>query len=285
METLFRFFLVVFLLFPFFVLIYLFPSWSLPETEEFLWAAKNTFCQAGLSALISIVLGFWLALGLLFLSHNFPTLRRLADVLCLAPSFLPPIFVLLAVLNLVDPFPTGLAGIVLIHVWINSGFMAVMIAAVIELRAGRFMEIAWVLGASRWRILFDILIPLIRRDLMLLFAFVFALCFSSFAIPLVVGGGKGTTLEVLIYEKIRISYDWGPALSIAVFQSLFVLLVGGLSSMGRGWTAGRGGDCAEIVSSPLAALVILSLGAALLWGWLEGIFLGAAQWKDLVEFR
>jgi thiamine transport system permease protein len=59
---------------------------------------------------------------------------------------------------------------------------------------------------------------------------VFCICFTSFAIPLTVGGGKGTTLEVLIYEKIKISADWSSALALCLIQLFIIGLISFLLS-------------------------------------------------------
>jgi thiamine transport system permease protein len=46
--------------------------------------------------------------------------------------------------------------------------------------------------------------------------------FGSFSVPLVVGGARGTTVEVLIYEKIRLSGHWSEAIILALLQSVFI---------------------------------------------------------------
>lgn len=215
--------LMFYLLFPFLFLIFQFRPDEFPDTSELLWALRNSFLQAFGSAFFSVLFGLWGALGLIGVSRDEKVFRRsLLEVFCLLPNFLPAIFVLLATLNVLDPFPMGVTGIILIHTLINFGLVAVLLASLIETRLGGAVEQAYVEGASRWSFLKDVFFPLLKRDLFLLALFIFIVCFGSFSVPLVVGGGRGTTLEVLIYEKIRLSSRWGEAVVLALVQSGFI---------------------------------------------------------------
>ena len=51
---------------------------------------------------------------------------------------------------------------------------------------------------------------------------VFMFCFLSFVIPLFLGGYQWATLEVALYEKIKIKGDWSEGMAIAAFQ-IFIL--------------------------------------------------------------
>ena len=122
--------LVLFLIFPFVFLLTQFQVTSWPDMGELSWAFKNSFLQATLSAVFSLLIGFWVALGLL--SLNSPRTRRLRivlELLCLLPNFLPPIFILLSALSVIDPFPMGISGIVIIHSLMNFGLAAVLLAS------------------------------------------------------------------------------------------------------------------------------------------------------------
>lgn len=161
------------------------------------------------------------------------------EVLCLVPNFLPPLFTLLSILNFIDPFPMGIAGITIAHTIINFGLVAVMLAGIIENKIGNLAELAYIEGASRWQFLRQVFLPILKHDLFLLFLFVFAVCFGSFAVPLIVGGGKGTTMEVLIYEKIRLSSNWSEAVVLAVIQSVFIFGVSLLAKRGKAINSDR----------------------------------------------
>ncbi|MBX3032823.1 MAG: ABC transporter permease subunit [Bdellovibrionaceae bacterium] len=274
--------LIVFLLFPFLFLIWNFPVVHALDRAEFLWAAGNSFWQAFGSASLSLLFGLWGACGLIrYSSPARRSWRRALEVILLIPNFLPPLFVLLAALNLVDPFPMGLPGVIFIHTLMNWGLVAVVLAGLIEDKAGATAELALVEGASRrffWR---KALLPLLARDLGLLWLFVFAVCFGSFAIPLVVGGGRGTTLEVLIYEKIRLSTDWGQAVLIASLQSLFLFALSWIVARGRPALRSRRAQM-RLLEMKSGVLLILLFSALLLWGYLQGF---PAGWEQAGIFR
>lgn len=266
-----------FLLFPFLFLLAQFPGLGRLDLDEILWAAGNSFWQAFFSATLSLVLGVWGAAGLLCFSSGLRRRwRALLEVLLLTPNFLPPIFTLLALLNLVDPFPMGRLGIVLVHVALNWGLVAVLLAGLIESKAGAVAELAWLEGVTRRRFVARILFPMLRKDLALMWVFVFALCFASFAVPLVVGGGRGTTLEVLIYERIRLSTDWSQAVAIAALQSIFLFGLAWVAARGRATAVSRKANL-SLFCSRTGLLPILASTALLGLGYLQGLPAGFAQ--------
>ncbi len=215
----FAYSILFFFLSPFLILIWKFPLHPQFDFSEFAWALKNTLMQAGLSAVGSLLLGTWAALGLISMG---PRVKKILEVICLVPNFLPPLFTLLIIFYWVDPFPTGFIGIGLIHSVINFGLVAVSLSRTIESKLGGMAELAAIEGSSRFHFLKNVFIPTLKNDYAELFLFVFSICFVSFSIPLIVGGGKGTTLEVLIYEKIRLSMDWGGAVLISILQFLIL---------------------------------------------------------------
>lgn len=199
---------------PYVLLFRFFSEWRWPEFEEFAWALKNSAIQASGSAVLALIGGLLLWFGLVK-----APLRSRAP-LCwalLLPSLFPPLFLLLSFLSWMDPFPVGWIGISIIQGFMNAGLVSVLLLQVFDQKLGGLSEAAETLGASRllfFRKSARLLIP----DVLSVGLFVFAASFASFSIPLVVGGGKATTLEILIYEKIRISADWGAALSLSLMQ-------------------------------------------------------------------
>ena len=214
-HKVFAYFVLFLLVSPFLILLYKFPLSPQLDFQEFFWALKNTIFQATLSALCSLLMGTWAALGLISVK---PKIKKILEIICLAPNFLPPLFTLLAVFYWVDPFPTGVIGIAFVHAVINFGLVGVSLSRSIETKLGGMAELAAIEGSSRLHFLRKVFIPTLKSDYIELFIFVFSICFASFSIPLMVGGGRGTTLEVLIYEKMRLSMDWGGAVLISILQ-------------------------------------------------------------------
>lgn len=269
--------LVLFLFFPFLFLVWRFPHGLKLDAGEFWWAFLNSFWQAFGSASFSLLLGLWGGLGLICFSGRLKRhWRILLEIFLLLPNFLPPLFVLLAVLNLVDPFPMGLPGMILVHTVMNWGLVAVLSARLIESRIGAMAELAWVEGASFRRFFKDAFWPLLWRDLGYLWLFVFVICFSSFAVPLVVGGGRGTTLEVLIYEKIRFSTNWSEAVVIASLQSLFLFALSWIVTLGRSVPSTEARNL-SLLRMPSGVVMSILMSALLLLGYFQGFPQGFSQ--------
>lgn len=194
---------------------------ALPESAELLWALKNSLYQGVFSAVMALLAALTLMPGLWWAG---PRLKGFLSWGLLLPSLLPPLFVLLSFLSWVDPFPVGLVGVVFVQGFMNAGLAAVLLSRLIEDKLQSLSEMAAVMGASRllfWRRSFRLIV----WDLSTVGLAVFAFCFASFSIPLVIGGGRATNLEVLIYEKIRISTQMGEALGIGLVQLAVMALV------------------------------------------------------------
>lgn len=276
---------LIYLVFPFLFLLFQFNLNAWPEGAELLWAFKNSFLQAFFSSLFSLFLGLWVALGLICFNGNSRRFYRpLLEILCLLPNFLPPLFILLSLLNLIDPYPMGILGITIAHTVINFGLVAVMLANIMENKIGSLAELAYVEGASRWAFLRRVFWPLLRQDLLLLFLFVFAVCFGGFAIPLIVGGGRGTTMEVLIYEKIRFSSNWSEAVILAVLQSTFIFAISFLARRGGARSAERPANL-KILWMFSGVGVLLLISSLCLLGYAQGIVEGVHQLSAFYELQ
>lgn len=276
---------VLFLIFPFIFLFTQFRVTGWPDMGELYWAFKNSFLQAVFSAMGALLIGFWVSLGLLTLtSTRGRRLRMGLEILCLLPNFLPPIFILLSTLNVIDPFPMGIPGIVIVHTLMNFGLVAVLLASIIESKLGGVIELAYVEGARRWQFLWRGLFPMLKKDLWLLGLFIFVVCFGSFAVPLIVGGGKGTTVEVLIYEKIRLSSSWGDAVLLAFLQSIFIFALSFVASRGKGVHSTRSANL-SLIKSPSGLLVIAALSFLYLFGYIEGFIAGLSLLSTFYDLQ
>ena len=181
-----QFLIVIFFISPFLVLFFnLFKPHAIGnfDFEELFWSLKNTTIQAGFSAFLSLVTGFFLSLGLLEVANR-KKINTAIDFLFLLPNFLPNLFIVIGLMNLVDPFPMGILGIVLVHVFINFGFVGILIKNLIVEKLGRSGELALVLGVSRINFIFKIILPQLKYDFLRIYLYVFTISFSSFAIPL-----------------------------------------------------------------------------------------------------
>ncbi len=186
------------------------------DWKEFYWVFTNSSIQAFGSTIGAMTLGLFMAFGIQKTSIRFHSTLK---TLCLLPSLLPSLVTILIFLSLLDPFPYGLTGIILVQSFIYSGFFAIIWTDFQNEHLSSLAMVAAGLGASRfffWRKVFGFSLQGLASSGLL----VFLICFTSLSIPLAIGGGKGTTLEVLIFEKVRFSQDWGQAILLSAIQSL-----------------------------------------------------------------
>jgi len=194
-----------------------------------------TVIQAGLSTICSILLGLLTAWSL---SHRrtFAGRQLLVDLLALS-MVLPT---LVAVLGLVSVFGRngwlnalldslmgggiggaiyGLGGIVIAHTYLNGPFAARTLLHQLEAIPSEKLKLARSLGMTSWQRFRLVEWPALAPALPGLAALIFLLCFTSFAIVLVLGGSpKFNTLEVAIYEAVKLDFDLFRAVNLALVQ-------------------------------------------------------------------
>ena len=212
---------ILFFALPYLLLTAKLSTLGFPEWDEFEWAFQNSLAQGFFSTMLALLASVPLMQGLWLLP---PRWKALASWFLLLPSLLPPLFVLLSFLSWVSPFPVGLIGVVVVQGFLNAGLVAVLLSRAFEDKLQGLAEAAWVMGASRIQFMkrsFRLMAP----EVVSVGIAVFSFCFANFSIPIVIGGGRATTIEILIYEKLRISGDWGQALGLSLFQLSFMALL------------------------------------------------------------
>jgi len=194
-------------------------NWLKSFLNSFLWAFENSLVQSIATIVICLPLGLFLSFGFLLFQNKKKEFLRL---LCLIPLVLPSLFSVLVAFKILPIFPFGHLGVIIAFCLIYLGFCTIFLADSIEAKISNYAVTADIYNFSSWQFLFRVLLPLIKKDLLILTFIIFAGCFSSFTVPLLVGGGKGTNLEVLIYEKIFIDLDWIAACLLALLQGLLL---------------------------------------------------------------
>lgn len=202
-----------------------------------------TLGQATLSTLL--VMGLGVPLAYVFARYDLPG-KGLLRVLAMVPFVMPTVVVAAAFGALFGPqgvINVGLravAGPNVPQVAFNPGFGFVLVAhlfynlpVVLRLVGGfwetldrRIEESAAVLGASRWRIVREIVLPILLPPIGAAALLVFLFCFTSFGVILILGGPRMATIEVEIYRQIRDLLHLDSAAALAIVQLLCTLLVG-----------------------------------------------------------
>lgn len=195
----------------------------------------------------------------------------------------PPLFVALGLLNLVSffiYFPYGVGAVIAAHVLLNSGLVAIALDRLVQSKLGGMAEVCWVMGASPamfWR---RVAWPYLRADLACLYLFVFSLCFTSFSLPLLLSGQRASTLEVVIYDFIRVEGRWDKAVLLAALQAGVLLAMAWLIPQPF-WPPRPSRQNLSYLSWRRGRWLAILPAAILFAGWVSGAVAGAlSDWDS-----
>jgi thiamine transport system permease protein len=261
--------------------------------------------QASLSTILSVVLGIALALALA--RRRFP--GRDAVLAALSTTMVMPtivaVFAVLAVygrsgwlagalqsLGWSSDFTIfGYPGILIAHVFLNAPYVARITLDGLSLVPAEQWRLASALGFTPGQIFRHLDWPVLRAELSGVAGLVFLMCFKSFAIVLALGGGPGrATLEVAIYEALKIDLDFGRAAWLALIQLAICLSLTGLLN----WIVARppvAHTTRSFVARPDAGIrklkmfdtIILAAGALFLVPLILSVLGGVAHLVDVLD--
>lgn len=130
----------------------------------------------------------------------------------------------------------GLTGILIAHVFFNMPLVIRMLLPVWDSIPGETWRLAAQVGMSSWQIFRLIEFPHLRIAVPGIAVLIFLLCFTSFTAVLILGGGPASaTLEVGIYYALRLDFDIGRAVGLALLQIL-ICAVAAIVLMKFAWT-------------------------------------------------
>lgn len=246
-----------------------------------------TLGQALLSTVITVAVGFPTAL--LLARYRFRGKRALTAAFTV-PFVMPTVVAGIGFLALVGPrgvlgvdLRNTLALVLLAHVFYNFAVVARMVSGFLEGMAPRLEGAAATLGATPWRVLLRVTLPLAAPATVASALLVFLFCFTSFGVVLILAPAPAfATLEVEVYRLSARLLDLDAAAALAVVQLALLLVVGLLYTRlqerlavsvapGDATRQPRGPELLLIVGAllatgalvlgPLGALVVRSLGA------------------------
>lgn len=148
--------------------------------------------------------------------------RELGQTLVMLPAVVPQIIISISLLLALSfvPFPefgSLLAG----HVVICLPFAIAGITASLDGVDADLEAAALTLGASRWRVLAEIVVPLVAPGIISAFIFAFIVSFGDAYIALFLSGPGMTTLPIEIFSYIQ----WESSPVIAAITSVQILLI------------------------------------------------------------
>lgn len=221
------------------------------------WAAFwFTLKQAILSALISVFFALFLSRAL---ARSVFWGRSIVILMLGAPFILP---VIVAILGLIAVFGQngvfnfllttmgfervsiyGLQGVLVAHVFFNLPLATRMLLLGWASIPSERMRLAQSLGLNGRARFWCVEWPMLGQVVPSAVAVIFAICLSSFAVALTLGGGpRATTIELAIYQAVRFEFDFATAamlglvqLGLSVIAALLALCLGKRDGFGFGF--------------------------------------------------
>lgn len=226
------------------IALYLFSLWALFDhrQDETFWAFSEVWrilqyslWQAGLSAIFSLFFGVLLARSFFYL--DFWGKSLLYKVITFAWA-LPSLVVIFAIIGvwgnsgwlsqLVQSLGGewqfnlyGLQGILFAHLFFNIPLVTKYCLEGLNLISSTQHQLAAQLNLKGWHYFQIVELPVLKRILPYAFSNIFLICFTSFPIVLMLGGGpKYSTLEVAIYQAVAFEFDFAKAVMLILVQML-----------------------------------------------------------------
>jgi len=242
---------------------------------------KFTIFQAFLSTFFSIFIGVLLAWSLAHRSKFFG--REMLVALFSSSLVLPTLVVVFGLISIYgrngwintlahstwgdgfDSYLYGLFGIVLAHVYLNASYASRSLLHAFESIPIERYKLSKSLGFNSLKQFFYVEFSAIKSTIIGISSIIFLLCFTSFAVVLILGGSPSyNTLEVAIYEAVRLDFDIDLALKLSFLQlSISTVLV--------------------ILSSSLTSKVSnLTQKSTIFWS--EGAYIKFFQWFFIIVF-
>ena len=199
-----------------------------------------TTWQAAVSTLLTVVLA--MPAAYVFARYRFPG-KGLLQALTTIPFVMPTIVVAAAFNALLGPRSRlnlalmALFGlqrplinlqhtlwiILLAHVFYNYTVVLRIVGGFWANLNPRLEEAARVLGANRWRVFWQVTLPLLAPALVAAALLVFIFCFTSFGVVLILGGPRFATLEVEIYRQTVHLFNLPLAATLSLAQVTLTL--------------------------------------------------------------
>ncbi len=183
-----------------------------------------TFFQAILSTLLSVLGGFLLG-RILFIHKNIFT-ERVLSIILLTPPLTIAIYWGNIAGNTKSYLFSNVVGILICHVFLNLPLAALMVLKGYQTLQSSIWILAINTRLKNWRLLKKIELPLLKNVLIKCFGFIFLMCFNSFTVPLLLGGGpEQSTLSTLLYYTLIVQGNINHALIILGIKISICLII------------------------------------------------------------
>jgi multiple sugar transport system permease protein len=186
----------------------------------------NSTVIATTSTFLSVLFGSILAYGV----SRFKILSEVRMFQLLMLRMIPPIVVVAplslyySALGLLD----SRTGLILVYFLTTLPYAVWMTKSFIDEVPREVEQAAEILGASRWRTLFEIVLPLIRSGLVATFLFILILTWSEYLLALIITKTQVTTLPIELskYQGTTEGRVYGRQAALAVGITIPLMIVG-----------------------------------------------------------
>jgi putative spermidine/putrescine transport system permease protein len=189
------------------------------RSDSFLAAFRFSLQLGLLAASIATAIGVVTSYALV---RYFGRRREIGQTLVMLPAVVPQIIISISLLLALSfvPFPefgTLLAG----HIVICLPFAIAGITASLDGVDAELEAAAMTLGAPRWRVIAEIVVPLVAPGIISAFIFAFIVSFGDAYIALFLSGPGMTTLPIEIFSSMQ----WESSPVVAAITSVQILLI------------------------------------------------------------
>lgn len=192
-----------------------------PVTKAFI----NSLIVAPVATVVSVLIGFFAAYSVSRFRTGGPTLPLFVLTTRMFPpvAFAVPLLVYYRVLGLID---TRL-GLILMYTAFTIAFSLWMMRGFIDGVPRHVEEAAILDGASPWRVLFTITLPLVRGGLAATGLFVFILNWTEFLFAQIFTSREAITIPVQVSHYVgAVGRFYGPMAALGVVASIPVVIAG-----------------------------------------------------------
>lgn len=187
-----------------------------------------------LTVFIAIFVAYLLALYLRFVKSK---IAKTIGTLYLLPRFVPAMCAVYAMITIIRDsglihrigavfgldITLGLmyhaSGIIIMNLWFNIPFAAMMITAGLGAIPDSIIEGARDVGAGKWKTFTSMILPLSLKDVVIASTFVFMTNVGSFTTPYLMGGNAPKMLGIALFDQFNkyLAYNRSAALSVIMF--------------------------------------------------------------------
>jgi spermidine/putrescine transport system permease protein len=194
--------------------------------QALLEATFNSLIVAGLSTVISLILGVMGALGIERLSARYQTAF---DGMILLPLIIPEIMmgVALMLLFVTVRLPLSLVTVVIGHVVFNLPLVMVIVRARLRKLDPRLIEAARDLGAGTWQVFRRVTEPMIRPAVIGAGLMALTVSLDDFIVTFFLAGPGAATLPLKVYSMIKagISPEINALSAVMVLASMGLITI------------------------------------------------------------